>query len=66
MSIATIDRDVYETIKQDTILRYIKHGMGITQATIHAQALMDSAFHCACAALDKEFELDSKENGIYG
>jgi hypothetical protein len=64
MSIVFIDALTYKQLFHDTIDRYVKNGMKITQATIHAQALMDNSFRIGDAGL--ELEKDQMENGIYG
>jgi hypothetical protein len=66
MSVLTIDPQTYNIILQSTIMRYIKRGMKVEQARIHAQALMDSCFVTDTTINLLADELDQKENGIYG
>ena len=62
MSIMSIDAETYRYILGDTRDRYIRNGMTKVEAATKAQELMDSAFVCADAMLNAEFQKDADED----
>jgi hypothetical protein len=65
MSIATIDPQTYDNILTRTIAHFIDSGMDLIAARQLAKEQMASSF-VKGDDRDRDWELDYKENGIYG
>jgi hypothetical protein len=63
MSITTIDPQTYDNILTRTIAHYIDSGMDLIAARQLAKEQMAFSF---TKGNDRDWELDHKENGIYG